>query len=111
MSTRMWPLVMFQAANLLYSDLRPSTNRKLTFSCVCLSFKRRVCLFKRRVCRRKSKWYRSANAHAILGVTVISGNRKLHNSSTVYIPANFTVCDNRTTLTPFEMRNNAPFQT
>ena len=46
-------------------------HRPQTFSCVCLRLKRRVCQFKRRVCRWKRECYRSANAAAILGVTVM----------------------------------------
>ncbi len=38
---------------------------------VCLRLKRRVCNFERRVCRWKGDCYRSANAAAILGVTVM----------------------------------------
>ena len=46
-------------------------NKQQTFSRVCLRLKRRVCHFKRLVWRWKRECYRSADAAAILGVTVM----------------------------------------
>ncbi len=55
-----------------------SKHKPQTFSHVCSRLKRRVSNYKRRVGRWKRDCYRSANAAAILGVTVMFRHGKLH---------------------------------